>query len=364
MKKLFAVLLAVLLLLGLTACQSSSSDAELEAMKVQLQLMQQQLDQAKEASYTPGQQLAPNAAATDAPVNNESETTGDESGDLVQALHSTIDGQTSLIIDGAAELVATAVIPEGMAVDYWELNGDQYYEDMEDTFLFTAEGNTVVDARLRLERKITTINAEMQFLDKKGKPRGEEFTEFVFEEDYENPVTKETLPGGWITVNVEAVVPRGYEVDYWLINDVPYYYNRTVTSFKVFDLNEATIYEVVLKKENAPSATPKPTPEPTQRSVTTTAPTQEPVYIPDPTPTPVYYSVSCTFCTFSGGGYSGATGGSVPAGTKITVTADYTGPGYWEGSYVKGDASVDSGVKSFSYTVNSDCSFAHFGIVN
>ena len=167
----------------------------------------------------------------------------------------------------------------------------------------------------------------------RGKPKGEPFTEFVFEEDYENPVTKETMPGGWITVYVEAVVPKGYAVDYWLINDVPYYYNRTVTSFTVHDLNEATVYEVVLRKENAPSSTPKPTAKPT----TTPQYVYEPD--PDPTPEPVYYSVSCSDCTFSGGGYSGATSGSVPAGTVITVTENvsYSGSVKWSGDYEAGD---------------------------
>ena len=345
-------------LLRLTACQSGSNNVELEAMKKQMQMMQQQLDEAKQAGYNPS---APAAASTPEPTLPA--PTEDESGDLVLALHSTIDGETSLFTDGATELVATAVIPEGMAVDYWELNGEPYYEDMEDTFLFTAQGNTVVDAKLRPERKVAAINAEMQFLDEKNKPKGDAFTEFVFEEDYENPVTKEAMPGGWITVNVEAVIPRGYDVDYWLINGVPYYYSRTVRSFKVYDLNEATEYEVVLKKESAPSSTPKPTPKPTQAPI---------YYEPDPEPTPnstpepvTYYSVSCSGCTFSGGGYSGASSGSVPAGTTITVASAVTSTSsvYWRGSYSVGD-SWNPGPNSFSYTVNSDCSFKCYAIVN
>ncbi len=356
MRRTFAVLLVALLLFCLTACQSGSNNVELEAMKKQMQMMQQQLDEAKQAGYNPS---APAAASTPEPTLPA--PTEDESGDLVLALHSTIDGETSLFTDGATELVATAVIPEGMAVDYWELNGEPYYEDMEDTFLFTAQGNTAVDAKLRPERKVTAINAEMQFLDEKNKPKGDAFTEFVFEEDYENPVTKEAMPGGWITVYVEAVVPKGYAVDYWLINDVPYYYNRTVTSFTVHDLNEATVYEVVLRKENAPSSTPKPTAKPT--------PTTTPQYVyeldPDPTPEPIYYSVSCSACTFSGGGYSGATSGSVPAGTTITVASAVasTSSVYWGGSYSVGDR-WNPGPNSFSYTVNSDCSFTCYAIVN
>ena len=245
MKKFFAVLFTVLMLFSLTACQGGSN-ADLEAMKMQMQLMQQQLDEAKKAGFVSGEQQpapaeTPQPEVVPQPVENVD-------AEYVLAINSVIDGETVIPLQGAETFTAEAIIPEGMAVERWEVNGMPYHEDMEPTFTFTAEGNTVVEARLRPEFKVTAINAEMQFLDAKGKPKGDAFTEFVFEEDYENPVTKETLPGGWITVNVQAVVPKGYAVDYWLINDVPYYYNRTVSNFTVYDLNEATVYEVVLKK--------------------------------------------------------------------------------------------------------------------
>lgn len=361
MKRILSAVLTILLLFSLTACQGNSN-ADIEAMKLQMQLMQKQLDEAKEAGFEPSDSAEPAQTQTPAPeAPVEAET-----GYRIVALHSTVDGETSLITDGTHELVAMADIPEGMAVDYWEVNGIQYYEDMTEAYLFVPQEDAVVDARLRPEHKVTTINAEMQFLDAKGKPKGEEFTEFVFEEDYENPITHETCLGDWITVNVKAVVPRGYAVDYWLINDIPYYYNRTVTSFTVHDLNETTVYEVVLKKENAPSSTPKPTVKPTS----TVKPTQQPVqtpYVPEPTEAPVVmYSVSCSGCTFSGGGYSGATSGSVPAGTSITVSENisYSSQVKWtSGSYINGD-NWDPGPNSFSYTVNSDCSFVCEGIVN
>lgn len=352
MKRILSAVLAMLTLFTLTACRSNSGNAELEAMKIQMQLMQQQLDEAKQAGYEPSE---PTAIQT--PYPEPAASSEEENGDLILALHSTIEGETMLIVDGQAELTATADVPEGMAVDYWELNGAQYYEDMENTFTFTAQGNTVVDARLRPEHKVTSINAEMQFLDKKGKPKGEKFTEFVFEEDYENTVTHEIQPGDWITVYVKAVVPKGYAVDYWLINDVPYYYNRTVTNFTVHDLNETTVYEVVLKKESEPSSTPKPTNKPTQQPVQTPEPVQEPV---------TYYNVSCDGCTFSGGGYSGATSGSVPEGTRITIksTVTYSDMVYWTGTIKDGDGWKVPGAKSHTYTVNNDCSFVCKGVVN
>lgn len=290
MKKIIVTVFILLMLFSLTACQSGGNHAEIETAELQTRVMQQ-LDEANKEKQEPS---VPAETQTAVPENTLPGPYEDESGDLVLALNATIDGETTLITDGMVNLTATAVIPEGMAVDYWELNGERYYEDMEDTFHFSAQGNTVVDARLRPEHKVTAINAEMQFLDTNGKPMGEEFTEFVFEEDYENPVTNETLPGGWITVCVKAVVPKGYAVDYWLIDDVPYYYNRTVTSFTVYDLNETTVYEAVLKKENittskpTPRPTPAPTPKPTSKPAPapTPKPTRQPVTVAAPTQAP------------------------------------------------------------------------------
>lgn len=351
MKKIIAILLlAALALTCLVGCQSGESSAELKLMQQQLQLMQQQLDEAKEAGFDPSGSAQATPAATDAP---EPAAPADESGALVSALHSSVNGETSLRADSGTELTAVADVPDGMAVDHWEVNGVEYYVDEKDTFTFSVNGDTVVDARLRPECKVTCINAQMQFLNSKNKPKGDAYTEFVFEEDYENPVTKETQSGGWITAYVSAVVPKGYEVDYWLINFVPYYFNRTVTAFTVYDLNEATVYEVVLKAENAPSSTPRPTLAPT--AAPTSAPAEEPK---------VYYSVSCDWCTFSGGGYSGAASGSVPAGTVITVTPNGTASGFWRGSYSSGDMTSTVPASSISFTVDGDCSFSWTAIIS
>lgn len=348
MKRILSAALAILLLFSLTACQANG-DAEIEAMKLQMQLMQKQLDEANKTSYEP---LAP----AQTPVPSPAATMVSDPGYRITALHSTIDGKTALTADGTYELVAVADIPKGMAVDYWELNGEPHYEETSEGFLFIPQEDTVVDARLRPEHKVTAVNAEMQFLDKKGAPKGDKFTEFVFEEDFENPVTHETCPGDRITVSVKAVVPKGYVLDYWRINDVPYYFNRTVTSFTVHDLNETTVYEVVLRKSNASASTPKPTATPDRGGSRPTPNTNR----------PVMYSVSCTYCTFSGGGYSNATSGSVPAGTRITVTEARRGDGevFWSsGSYIDGN-NLNPGPRSFSYTVNSDCSFYCEIVVN
>lgn len=103
-----------------------------------------------------------------------------------------------------------------------------------------------------------------------------------------------------------------------------------------------------------PTQTPEPTkpPEPTQTPEPTKPP--EPTQTPEPTQPPVQtYGVSCTNCTFTGGGYVNATYGEVPAGTVITVTgSDPTRlPTSWSG------VSLPAATNSFQYTVNGTCKF-------
>ena len=75
----------------------------------------------------------------------------------------------------------------------------------------------------------------------------------------------------------------------------------------------------------------------------------------------IWLRVSCTRCTFSGGGYSNASSGTVPAGTVITVTP-YTGSseGYWSGTVSKGPVSR----ASFTFTVNQNCNFVWSEVIN
>ena len=154
MKKILAVLFAALMLFSFTACRDGGN-ADLEAMKAQMKLMQQQLDEAKQAGFNPSGENAPAPESTPAPAPAIPSTDSA----YVIAINSTIGGETLVPVDGSASFTAEAIIPEGMAVQNWEVNGAPYYEDMEPTFAFTADGYTVVEARLRPEFKVTTTNA-------------------------------------------------------------------------------------------------------------------------------------------------------------------------------------------------------------
>lgn len=109
MKKILAVLFAALMLFSFTACRDGSN-ADLEAMKAQMKLMQQQLDEAKQAGFNPSGENAPAPESTPALATPATDSA------YVIAINSTIGGETLVPVDGSASFTAEAIIPEGMAV--------------------------------------------------------------------------------------------------------------------------------------------------------------------------------------------------------------------------------------------------------
>jgi hypothetical protein len=166
---------------------------------------------------------------------------------------------------------------------------------------------------MRAELKVTAVNAYIQLLSDKGEPEGDKLAEYVFEEDEDR----------LISIYVCAEVPGSYEIDYWLIGGVPYHFNKTVSSMKVYDLGAPETYEVVFKVDTV--------------------------------------KVTCTNCTFSGGGYKNATSGNVPKGTKITVTGKtaVANPVAWE---INGNLNTSyMGMTTITYTVNKNTTFKYTG---
>lgn len=237
----------------------------------------------------------------------------------LHAVNATIDGKSMVEFTEAGSFTATAILAEGQVVDHWVLN-DQIQADTGAEFTFTADADTVVVAVVREEKKVTTINAELRFLDANGNPAGDAVTEFLFDEDYVNPVTNETCEGGKISAEIKAVVPAGKIVDYWVINGVPYHYDVGVLSFVVEDLDEATTYEVVLK----------------DRPIT-------------------YFSVTCDGCSFNG-----QTSGRVPAGTTITVVSG----GNWSCKYYVNGAIYANEAKTITVQINADTYICGYAIIN
>lgn len=294
MKKILSIVLAMVLIISMAGCFSKD---ELNAKQTQIDQLQAQID-----------------ALQNAPEAN-----------LVYALNATIDGQNMKTITQATTLNAQAVLSEGQVVDHWEVNGEVQAEAKDETFSFTASEHTIVEAVLRPEKKVTTVNCKIRFLNEKNEATGDSYEEFVFEKPYIHPISETEIENGTITVQVKAEIPSGYVLDYWKINGVEYHFANTVNSFIVKDLDEATEYEAVLK--------------------------EKPI---------TYYKVTCY-----GGTINGKTELWVPAGT--TVTAVCNGGLYAEfciNGTMMNSKWKDPYTKQWTFTVNKDTHVDCYAIIN
>ena len=180
---------------------------------------------------------------------------------------------------GTLSCYVTAVIPRKGEVDYWLINGVKYQfpdnlvvkfrlVDLNEATTIepvfkgmspTEEFARPFEAR-ELEQQIPQvmkcINCWGQFMNASGKPAGQQYTEFDFEKDYTNPVTRKKLPGGLLDNYIATKLPRGCTVESWIINDVKYQFPGTVLHFRVMGLDEGTTYEVRFR--GLPSASPTP----------------------------------------------------------------------------------------------------------
>lgn len=257
------------------------------------------------------------------------------------------------VTDGSVDVRITADVPMGKKVAYWIINGAKYTFNTEvKSFtlrelpygmtieaVFSSESaqtlptaEAIQQQRTGEELLVQVKSARMSHVDANHKASGGTFTEFDFTDDFVNNATGETEQGGRVTVRVAASIPDGKVVTYWRFNGARLNFNSDVTSFVVEDLAQSMLYQ--------------------------------PVFYTMTTPTPEY-TIQCKNCTFSGGGYSGATSGTVPYGTKITITPSRTSSsGYWTGSYSAGTYSDTISAKPVTWTVKSNCSFSWHPEIN
>ena len=91
---------------------------------------------------------------------------------------------------------------------------------------------TDVDAQTRAASEdaltLHAVNAVIRFLDANGRPAGEEYTDFDFSAAYANPVTGENCEAGTLTARIIADETRKDDIDYWMIDGVPFYFSSKV----------------------------------------------------------------------------------------------------------------------------------------
>ena len=259
---------------------------------------------------------------------------------------------------GVGEFKVTADNPHASSIAYWVINGVRY--DFVNTVKFITVTDLTYDMTIECVYKngtaatldesagtgdeliVSCENAKMAHVKGTSSTGGAYFTEFDFSKEYKNAATGMLMPGGRIDVKVTG--SGNGKIRYWEFNKAKLVFSSEVVYFFARGLNAKMHYVPHFDGVARQPADPG-----------------------------TYYNVSCTGCTFSGGGYSGAKSGRVPAGTVVTVTANY-GSSYWviNGSEMlkqysndKGDTWYDYVVTgSVSRTVNKDYTFvAHEYIV-
>ena len=133
-----------------------------------------------------------------------------------------VEGEERLLLTAEMEgaYLARAVLPEGMMVDHWEIDGvtvdpgERRY-----SLAFSSEGVDRVEAVLRPERTVRCgEHAYLQFLDEGNNSAGPLYRTVDFEHAYLSPGTEQLCPGGKIDAIVLPLIPEGMELDYWLVD--------------------------------------------------------------------------------------------------------------------------------------------------
>ena len=137
----------------------------------------------------------------------------------IALINARVDGKEILDLTEEGRYLARAVLPEGYTVDHWEVNGEPVDAGGRLYSLeFDSEGVWKVEAVLREERRVTCVNAYLQFVDEDGQPAGWLYEDVCFEYDYTVPTTGEKHPGGSISAWVLPIDPEADEPWYWVID--------------------------------------------------------------------------------------------------------------------------------------------------
>ena len=264
-------------------------------------------------------------------------------------------------------IVITADIPKGKKVDYWVINGIRYDFDRKVSYFRLTNADQdwnfeIVYTKSSAETLLTedqiqaartgeplllkVEHGELCHIKSGTKGAGGWITEFDFTEDYQNRATGAQEKGGQITAKVRATIPKNKKVSGWKFNETELYPNAEVTYLVPHFLNTSMTYEPIFGK---------------------TASVTEPPVTNPPAPAPIYYTVTCRNCVFTGGGYSGATSGSVLAGTQITVTETTSSSiATWDVNGVTRTNSSGWPLESYSITltINRNTNIVAYGVIN
>jgi len=285
--KAVLLLLVLAMLFGIAGCSSNENEMlselvqsltqerkdlqeKLNAAQNDLVTVKQELSAAKADAESARQELTQlKNAPTPTPkiVTQEIVTTVPGTSDYAIGVDCTVNGGMAEQLLGETLVKCVPNNVDGYVFDHWEVDGVAK-ETTEKALELTVSKTTVIQAVFHERHILKCINCHFQFLTDKGNASGKSLKEFDFEEDYTNLATKKKMKGGLISFYITADIPKRQEVDYWLINGVKYQFPNNVTKFRVENLDEATVYEVIFKnqtKRNTQTPSPvRPTPTPTR----------------------------------------------------------------------------------------------------
>ena len=265
----------------------------------------------------------------------------------------------ALTVKPEEQIIISAVEPRGKKVDYWVINGIRYdFDRRVNSFRLTkadrdwdfeivytkSNASTVLTSDQILAARtgetllLNTVNAELCHIKSGTKGAGGWIASFDFTHDYTNRATGALEPGGQVTAKVRAIIPRNKTVSGWKFNETELYPNREVTWLLPHMLNTSMTYEPIFvgKAATNPPVTNRPSPV-------------------------THYSVTCVNCTFTGGGYTNATSGTVPAGTQISVRCtENSSEVYWE---INGSSTGKLG-RTITRTINTNTRFYAMPVIN
>ena len=137
----------------------------------------------------------------------------------IELIHASVGGEDRIRIQEEGRFLAEAVLPEGMAVDFWEIDGKPVdAEGRRYSLEFDSRGVHRVEAVLREEKTLRCEDACLQFLDENGEPGGTLYDEVSFEHAYTVPTTGERVEDGSLSAYVSPIVPFGKVLDHWEVN--------------------------------------------------------------------------------------------------------------------------------------------------
>lgn len=180
-----------------------------------------------------------------------------EAGAII-CLKCSVNGETFLSIDGPVTMTAIADMKDGQTLTGWKLNGQVVEGETNFWLLFTADGNTVVEAILGeassaetgvspldpapaeetlVDSVIKGYGCSFQYLNGNGIGEGQSYTELPFD--------------GSISFRVTADDPHASKIDYWVINGAKYSFPNTLKYITVYNLTQPMTFEVVYKNKSA-----------------------------------------------------------------------------------------------------------------